>query len=84
MRQYVVARHLAVDGTVATRGQGDLAAGLDYYLACVVQGGDAALREEYYGGGVVAEIVVLLEIADYLLVVHLAGHYVPFYHVCFV
>jgi hypothetical protein len=76
--------HLAIDRAITPWGQGHLPLRLDDYFAVIVQGRDTALGEEDDGLLRVPEEIVGLEIVDYFLVVHLAGHDVPFYHVVFV
>jgi hypothetical protein len=76
--------HLAIYRAITPWSQGYLTLRLDDYLAVVVQGRDTALGEEDDGLLRVPEVIVLLEVLNDFLVVHLAGHDVPFYHVVFV
>jgi hypothetical protein len=76
--QHVSPLHFRVDGAIAARSQRELAFAFDDDLAFVGERGNTALREEDDGVLVVPEVVVVLEVADDLLVVHLAGHQVPF------
>ena len=77
MLQHLFVLHLAVNGTIASWCQTDLPLALQNDLALVAEGWDTALGEEDDRVLVIAEVFVLLEIADDLVVVHFAGHEVP-------
>lgn len=78
MVQYFPVLHLRVNGAVSSRSQGKVALTLDDHLAIVGEGGNAALREENNGVFIISEVIVGLEVVHDLVVVHLAGHQVPF------
>lgn len=84
MTNYPTVFHLAIDRAITPWSQGYLALRLNHYLAVVVKSRDTALGEEDDRLLRVPEVIVGLEVVDYFLVVHLAGHDVPFYHVVFV
>lgn len=77
MLQNLFVLHLAVNGTVASGGQTDLPFALDNDLALVTKSRDSALGEENNRILVIAEVFILLEVVDYLIVVHFTGHEVP-------
>lgn len=81
MPEYSSVFHLSINGTVSAWRQWHLTLGLDDDLSVVTDSGDTSLGEENYWVWVVAEVVVGFEVGADLLVVHLAGHDVPFDHV---
>lgn len=70
--------HFGVDSPVPPRSEGEVALAFDDDLAVVEESRQSALREEDNGVLIVAKVVVVLEVGDYLFVVHFAGHEVPF------
>lgn len=78
MVQHLSVFHLRVNGAVSSRSKGKISLTLDDHLSIVGESGNATLREEYNGVFIISKVVVGLEVVHDLIVIHFAGHQVPF------
>lgn len=69
--------HLAIDSSVSSRGEGNVALAFDDDSAVVEEGRNAALREKNDRVFIIAEVVVGDEVVHDFLMVHFAGHEIP-------
>lgn len=78
MLKHSPAFHFRVDSSIPSRSQGEVALAFNDDLTIIEESWKAALREEYYRFLVISEIVILLEVANNLVMIHLTSHKIPF------